>query len=310
PKMTLWRRSMSANFWANSSEADETSSSSKNMACKLMAAWAARKVSRMRSVLSRENERNTTSRFTSEVLVILPSAALPYKTTDRRSSEYAALAAATNVERIVATFAETPSSWRPLSSAIFAFLRTSSLDQADTENAIVFRGVWQRNSERTPCLFAIGKFINHSSIVNFAFTRTTGLGWVTRSASNSRGVVHLLAMNRLTMNKLTARSVLALLFLIVSSGLAAFAASTDPVHVQQGLLSGSAGTHPDVRVYRGIPFAAPPVGDLRWKAPQPPASWQGTREGKEFGNACPQTAYPGGSIYTSKLPTLSEDCLY
>jgi len=112
-------------------------------------------------------------------------------------------------------------------------------------------------------------------------------------------------MNRLTIN----RSLLALLF-VVSSGVAALGAPAGAVRVQQGMLSGISGTHPDVRVYRGIPFAAPPIGDLRWKAPQPPASWQGTREAKDFANACPQTAYPSGSIYTSKLPSMSEDCLY
>jgi len=87
-------------------------------------------------------------------------------------------------------------------------------------------------------------------------------------------------------------------------------ALTDPVHVEQGQLSGTAGKSPEVRVYRGIPFAAPPVGDLRWKAPQPPASWTGVREAKEFSNACWQTSYPAGSIYQAKLPPLSEDCLY
>ena len=85
---------------------------------------------------------------------------------------------------------------------------------------------------------------------------------------------------------------------------------TDPVRVEQGLLSGTEGKNPDVRVYRGVPYAAPPVGVLRWKAPQPPASWQGVREAKEFSHACLQTQYPAGSIYQAKLPPLSEDCLY
>ncbi len=87
-------------------------------------------------------------------------------------------------------------------------------------------------------------------------------------------------------------------------------AAADSVRVEQGLLAGTTGKNPDVHVYRGIPFAAPPVGDLRWKAPQPPAAWQGTREAKEFSNACWQTPYPAGSIYQAKLPPLSEDCLY
>lgn len=89
-----------------------------------------------------------------------------------------------------------------------------------------------------------------------------------------------------------------------------FASNTDTVRVEQGTLSGAAGKNPDVRVYRGIPYAAPPVGELRWKPPQPPASWQGVREAKEFSKACWQNPYPAGSIYAAKLPELSEDCLY
>jgi para-nitrobenzyl esterase len=90
-----------------------------------------------------------------------------------------------------------------------------------------------------------------------------------------------------------------------------FATSADStVRVEQGLLSGASGKSAEVRIYRGIPYAAPPVGELRWKAPQPPASWKGVREAKEFGPACWQTQYPAGSIYQTKLPPLSEDCLH
>jgi len=91
----------------------------------------------------------------------------------------------------------------------------------------------------------------------------------------------------------------------------ALAANTDPVRVEQGLLAGTSGSSADVRVYRGIPFAAPPVGDLRWKAPQPATKWQGLRQAAEFSNACWQTQYPAAAaIYQAKLPPLSEDCLY
>jgi len=77
-----------------------------------------------------------------------------------------------------------------------------------------------------------------------------------------------------------------------SAGVAAIA---DPVRVEQGLLAGTSGSSADVRVYRGIPFAAPPTGDLRWKAPQPPVAWQGTRQAIEFSNACWQTQYPAAA---------------
>ncbi|HXO37771.1 MAG TPA: carboxylesterase/lipase family protein [Candidatus Acidoferrum sp.] len=90
-----------------------------------------------------------------------------------------------------------------------------------------------------------------------------------------------------------------------------WAAITDPVRVEQGLLAGTSGSSADIRVYRGVPFSAPPVGDLRWKAPQPAAPWQGIRQAKEFSKACWQTPYPSAaSIYQAKLPPLSEDCLY
>jgi para-nitrobenzyl esterase len=91
----------------------------------------------------------------------------------------------------------------------------------------------------------------------------------------------------------------------------AFAAIADPVRVEQGLLAGMNGSSADIRVYRGVPFAAPPVGDLRWKAPQPAAKWQGVRKAAEFSNACWQTPYPAAAaIYQAMLPGLSEDCLY
>ena len=91
----------------------------------------------------------------------------------------------------------------------------------------------------------------------------------------------------------------------------AVAATTVTVKVEQGLLAGTAGKHADMRMFRGVPFAAAPVGDLRWKAPQLPAPWKGTREAKEFSAACWQTPYPEAArIYRSELPALSEDCLY
>jgi para-nitrobenzyl esterase len=108
------------------------------------------------------------------------------------------------------------------------------------------------------------------------------------------------------------RSVVVLLALaVLALPCVAGAAITDPVHVEQGLLAGAPGSSADIRVYRGIPFAVPPIGDLRWKAPQPPAAWQGVRQATEFSNACWQTQYPAAAaIYQAKLPPLSEDCLY
>jgi para-nitrobenzyl esterase len=98
---------------------------------------------------------------------------------------------------------------------------------------------------------------------------------------------------------------------VVAFAQSGLAAITDPVKVEQGLLAGTSGSSPDIRVYRGVPFAAPPVGNLRWKAPQPAGSWQGVRQASEFSNACWQTPYPAAAaIYQAKLPPVSEDCLY
>jgi para-nitrobenzyl esterase len=85
------------------------------------------------------------------------------------------------------------------------------------------------------------------------------------------------------------------------------AAITDPVPVDTGLVSGVSGTSDEVRVYKGIPFAAPPVGDLRWRAPQPPAHWEGVRKADQFSAVCMQQARGPAA---AGGPAPSEDCLY
>ena len=64
-----------------------------------------------------------------------------------------------------------------------------------------------------------------------------------------------------------------------------------------------AGTGSDIHVWKGIPYAQPPVGDLRWQEPQPAAAWPGIRHALEFGPMCPQ-----GNPANLK-PDMSEDCL-
>src|SRR5215471_16357197 len=66
----------------------------------------------------------------------------------------------------------------------------------------------------------------------------------------------------------------------------ALAAISDPVKIDTGSISGVSGKDPSVRVFKGIPYAAPPVGDLRWRAPQPPAKWDGVRAADNFGPTC------------------------
>ena len=62
-----------------------------------------------------------------------------------------------------------------------------------------------------------------------------------------------------------------------------------------------------VTAYLGMPFAAPPVGDLRWRPPQPVAHWEGVRQATAFAPACLQT---GVSMPGEAPPRTSEDCLY
>src|SRR5574344_1201358 len=63
-----------------------------------------------------------------------------------------------------------------------------------------------------------------------------------------------------------------------------------------------------VKVFKGVPFAAPPVGDLRWKAPQPVQKWTGVRKADEFGPHPMQENIYGDMQFGTKK--ISEDCLY
>ena len=81
------------------------------------------------------------------------------------------------------------------------------------------------------------------------------------------------------------------------------AAFSQPVKIQTGLVSGVPGRDPAIQVFKGIPYAAAPVGDLRWRPPAPPAAWTGVRKADQFGPMCPQPQPPGRSA------PMSEDCL-
>ena len=78
------------------------------------------------------------------------------------------------------------------------------------------------------------------------------------------------------------------------------------VRTQQGILEGE--VQEQIIVYRGVPFAAPPVGDLRWKEPQPAEPWEGVRQAKEFGDDPMQPNIFGDMNFLG--PKRSEDCLY
>jgi para-nitrobenzyl esterase len=82
---------------------------------------------------------------------------------------------------------------------------------------------------------------------------------------------------------------------------------SNQVRVAQGLLQGSTNSDGTVRMFKGVPFGAPPVGDLRWKAPQPAIAWTGVRAADKFGAACLQTNVFGDIYFRDAQP--SEDCL-
>ena len=90
------------------------------------------------------------------------------------------------------------------------------------------------------------------------------------------------------------------------------------VTIETGKLQGIHGWDPRIAVFKGIPYAAPPVGELRWRAPQPAAGWEGVRMADQYGPIACQPV-PGSNpreFWTREIhPTgpefeMSEDCLY
>jgi len=98
------------------------------------------------------------------------------------------------------------------------------------------------------------------------------------------------------------------LFLAAAVAAAQTSAPLITVTTSAGLLQGLG--EGGLLVFRGIPYARPPVGSLRWKAPEEPAHWSGVRNATAFGPACIQPVSPTPTIYSSgvALP-MSEDCL-
>ena len=80
------------------------------------------------------------------------------------------------------------------------------------------------------------------------------------------------------------------------------------VTIENGIIEGNYDTHNGIQRYFGIPFAKPPVGELRWKAPQPLDNWDGIKETKAFGPRPMQTMVFGDM--NSRSNGVSEDCLY
>lgn len=86
-----------------------------------------------------------------------------------------------------------------------------------------------------------------------------------------------------------------------------FAANSLKVRIAQGKLHGKQINHDQVRAFLGIPYAAPPVADLRWKPPQPAPKWKGERTAYAYGARCMQVPFEDMVFQDSGM---SEDCLY
>src|SRR3990172_11090281 len=74
----------------------------------------------------------------------------------------------------------------------------------------------------------------------------------------------------------------------------AVALNNEIVQIESGLLSGDASADGIVRSFKGVPYAKPPFGNLRWRAPQPVDPWDGVRKAKQFAPRC---------LQPSRLPT-------
>lgn len=93
---------------------------------------------------------------------------------------------------------------------------------------------------------------------------------------------------------------------VLLAAMSASAATNDPVKIDAGSLQGA--VEGDVAYFKGIPFAAPPVGALRWQPPQPVTPWRGVRQATQYGNDCMQLPAPGDAAPLGV--GVDEDCLY
>jgi para-nitrobenzyl esterase len=90
--------------------------------------------------------------------------------------------------------------------------------------------------------------------------------------------------------------------------IAASRADRPRITLAQGVLQGRVNAQ-GVRSFKGIPYARPPVGNLRWKPPVTAIGWKGVRDASRFGASCIQPRWPAGSIYDDGISNFSEDCL-
>jgi para-nitrobenzyl esterase len=81
------------------------------------------------------------------------------------------------------------------------------------------------------------------------------------------------------------------------------------IHTRAGILQGTLEAGSGVAAFKGIPYAKPPTGDMRWRAPVPAAAWKGVLEAREFGHACLQPPQQPTGVYSGGMAPLSEECL-
>jgi para-nitrobenzyl esterase len=105
------------------------------------------------------------------------------------------------------------------------------------------------------------------------------------------------------------RSTIFLTALCLAAALPRAASGADRVKIANGVIETTAEPVSGVRSFKGIPFAQPPVGDLRWREPQPVKNWTGVRNADQFGPRCMQRTGPGAD-YWFRSNGMSEDCLY
>lgn len=107
----------------------------------------------------------------------------------------------------------------------------------------------------------------------------------------------------------TTTQIIVVFYALLMAGTATGAAfEENKVKTANGWLEGTLDSETGVRAFKGIPFAQPPVGDLRWKPPQPPVNWPGVREADKFGPRAMQRPIFGDMAFRSD--GMSEDCLY
>src|SRR5215211_3835044 len=99
-----------------------------------------------------------------------------------------------------------------------------------------------------------------------------------------KGAAYMRSINIKSMNLKTLFT-LVILFAVTLSG---SALAQDRVKTDKGVVEETSDKSSGVRVFKGIPFAAPPVGDLRWQPPQPVKDWKDVRKADQFGPRCMQ----------------------